>query len=246
MLRLRWAAVIGQVATIAVTTTVLGVDLQLPPLITIVGLTAVTNALAARSLRDQVRREEGPLFGPTGDRWLATLMALDMLSLTGLLYYTGGPENPFTMFYFVNLALSAVVLPAVWSWLLTSLAVSASIGLFFVHVELPELRDANQSEMSIREIGFLVALAGCAVVVVHFITRVTTALHLREAQLREAEEKRQASRRLDSLATLAAGAGHELASPLSTIAVVAKELSMHLEGVDVPETVVRDVALIRS
>ena len=37
-----------------------------------------------------------------------------------------------------------------------------------------------------------------------------------------------------------------MASPLSTIAVVANELSRHLEGADVPSTVLEDVALIRS
>ena len=37
-------------------------------------------------------------------------MTLDLLFLTALLYFTGGPENPFTIFYFVNLALAAVLL----------------------------------------------------------------------------------------------------------------------------------------
>jgi two-component system sensor histidine kinase RegB len=48
------------------------------------------------------------------------------------------------------------------------------------------------------------------------------------------------------LATLAAGTAHELASPLSTIAVVVKELTKHLQGADVPRTVIDDVRLIRS
>ncbi len=58
--------------------------------------------------------------------------------------------------------------------------------------------------------------------------------------------KRSRSERLEALATLAAGAGHELASPLSTIAVIAKDLAKHLEGTQVPNTVIEDVGLIRS
>jgi two-component system sensor histidine kinase RegB len=58
--------------------------------------------------------------------------------------------------------------------------------------------------------------------------------------------QRSRSERLEALATLAAGAGHELASPLSTIAVIAKDLTRHLEGTQVPDSVIEDVGLIRS
>jgi two-component system sensor histidine kinase RegB len=71
-------------------------------------------------------------------------------------------------------------------------------------------------------------------------------LRNRELRLANAEAERMRSQRLESLATLAAGAGHELASPLSTIAVAAKELSRQLEKIAVPKSVTRDVDLIRS
>jgi two-component system sensor histidine kinase RegB len=45
---------------------------------------------------------------------------------------------------------------------------------------------------------------------------------------------------------LAAGAGHELASPLSTIAVIAGELSRTLNKPEIPEKVKRDFGLIRE
>jgi two-component system sensor histidine kinase RegB len=88
-------------------------------------------------------------------------------------------------------------------------------------------------------------LAGCASVVVYFITCVTRELRQREADLRTAERQRARSQQLEALATLAAGAGHELSTPLGTIAVVAKELTRHLEGADVPDSVLEDVELIR-
>jgi len=58
--------------------------------------------------------------------------------------------------------------------------------------------------------------------------------------------QRLRSERLEALATLSTGAGHELASHLSTIVVIAKDLAKHLEGTQVPDTVIEDVGLIRS
>jgi len=69
---------------------------------------------------------------------------------------------------------------------------------------------------------------------------------LRVVQLAVVEKERERSQRLEALATLAAGAGHELASPLSTIAVVAKELSRNLEKTDSTPSIRRDVELIRE
>jgi two-component system sensor histidine kinase RegB len=71
-------------------------------------------------------------------------------------------------------------------------------------------------------------------------------LRERESQLAIAEKERERARRLEAMATLAAGAGHELASPLSTIAVVAKELSRSLDKYDVSSSVRKDVELIRE
>jgi two-component system, sensor histidine kinase RegB len=75
----------------------------------------------------------------------------------------------------------------------------------------------------VRRQGLIAAFAACAVVNCYFITRVSRALQQREAELRRVEKQRAASERLEALATLAAGAGHELASPLSTIAVIAND-----------------------
>ena len=101
-------------------------------------------------------------------------------------------------------------------------------------------------ELALQQVGLLTAVALCAGVAVYFITRVTRELQQRDDQLRLAEQQRARSERLEALATLAAGAGHELASPLSTIAVIAGDLNKHLEGTSVPDSVIEDVGLIRS
>ena len=104
----------------------------------------------------------------------------------------------------------------------------------------------RKHQLTLQQVGLVTAVGLCAGVAIYFITRVTRELQERERELRTAESQKARSERLEALATLAAGAGHELASPLSTIAVIAKDLSRHLEGTDVPETVIEDVGLIRS
>jgi two-component system sensor histidine kinase RegB len=124
------------------------------------------------------------------------------------------------------------------------------VGLFMRHAEMPELGHTvfgrESDNWTFAQIGFVVAFAACSGTVCYFITRVTRELRRRESELRLAEQRRARSERLEALATLAAGAGHELASPLSTIAVIANDLNRHLQGTSVPISVVEDVRLIRG
>jgi len=246
LVRLRWVAVFGQLITIAVAAWVLRVELPLGALFAVVGAAAATNVAFAvwlvRRLRAAARQASA------GHRPLAAIMVLDLALLTALLYFTGGPENPFSLFYLVNLSLAAMVLPPRITWALAGLALASLVGLGFFHVPLRALlepTDAGRPEL-LRQWGVLVAIATCAAVVVYFVTRLTGELRDRERQLREIEEQRQRNERLEALATLAAGAAHELGTPLSTIAVVSKELGVHLSERPNEPFVAEDLALIRS
>ena len=249
LLRLRWVAVVGQLLTIAVARFVIRVDLATLPLLLVVGFTAVSNIAFAYWLRTHTRLPE--LIRVRRDPWvLAAVMGVDLLSLTTLLFLSGGPANPFMIFFFVNLALAAVVLPTRSSWWLLVLALGCLGFLLAAHLPVPELNRPVSSgrahQLTLQQVGLVTAVGLCAGVAIYFITRVTRELQERERELRAAESQKARSERLEALATLAAGAGHELASPLSTIAVIAKDLSRHLDGTDVPETVIEDVGLIRS
>jgi len=249
LLRLRWVAVVGQLLTIAVARFVIRVELATLPLLLVVGFTAVSNIAFAYWLRTHARLPEQ--IRVRRDPWvLAAVMSVDLLSLTTLLFLSGGPANPFTIFFFVNLALAAVVLPTRSSWWLLLLALGCLGFLLVAHLPVPELNQlvgaGRTRQLTLQQVGLVTAVGLCAGVAIYFITRVTRELQDRESELRLAELQRSRSERLEALATLAAGAGHELASPLSTIAVIANDLSRHLEGTDVPETVIEDVGLIRS
>lgn len=249
LLRLRWVAIVGQLATVGFVVLVLGLPLRPQPLLLLIAATAVSNVAFQGWLYGRAAAPH-TAGGPRASMVLVATMILDLLTLTGLLYFSGGQQNPFWVFYFVNLALAAVVLPSGWSWVLTGLAIAGFGSLALLsYTPIPELEApplAPPAARGLHRAGLLVAFAACAVVICYFITRIARELQQREAELRMIEKQRARSERLEALATLAAGAGHELASPLSTIAVIAKDLTRHLEGSNVPPSVVEDVALIRS
>src|SRR6185369_6404393 len=86
----------------------------------------------------------------------------------------------------------------------------------------------HDGSMDMHLQGMWVAFAVGAAFIVYFLYRVTSALAGREAELVRMREHAARSERLASMATLAAGAAHELSTPLATIAVIARELERQL------------------
>ncbi|KAA5543881.1 HAMP domain-containing histidine kinase [Roseiconus nitratireducens] len=260
LLHLRTFAVAGQLATILFAGWFVGVQLWYTPLLALVALTAVTNigyGFWLRRFDPQLRDSAEPLIGSgrpavmdleesPGVRSVALgLMLLDLITLTAMLYFSGGAANPFSFFYFVNLAVGGVMIRPRAAW---SLTLVATLGYAFVlrhSVPVMGLTPPDASgEFDLRSVGMMLAFAACASVVTYFVTRTSGLLRERERELREKELAQAADRRLEALTTLAAGAAHELATPLSTIDVIARELTHHLEGVDKPPSVDEDLKLI--
>jgi two-component system sensor histidine kinase RegB len=254
LVQLRWVAAIGQLLSVAVVQWVLAINLPLEPLLSLIGLTALTN-LGLSGLLRWYRTHDQAHSDPLPFPWLPmATMTLDLVALTGLLYWTGGLQNPFAYFYFVNLAVAGLILRPLLSWGLATVAILGATVLLAVHLPTENLSIQGLSLdvlnalpfFSLAKIGYWIAFTTCTCVVTYFINVLSNELRLRERQLQDAERQRASAQRLEAMATLAAGAGHELASPLSTIAVVSKELSRSLNKTDTPANIVRDVELIRS
>jgi two-component system sensor histidine kinase RegB len=81
---------------------------------------------------------------------------------------------------------------------------------------------------------------------VFFVAGLRTSLRTRERELRQERERGVRRDRFASLATLAAGVAHELATPLSTIAIIGSDLE-RLAGTSRPdEEWIEDARLLRS
>lgn len=236
--RLRWGAFAGQGLLVLAVDGSMGIALPTLPLLVIIGVGLATNGGLALWQRGATQ---------VGDAVLSGVMLLDALLLTALLYLSGGPFNPFSTLYLVNVALAAVLLPARWAWgqLMASLL---AFGSLFLLYQLPApggLPLPSHAELMRLHIeGMWVAFALAAGFIVYFVQRVRRALAAREAELARARDLASRREKVTALATLAAGAAHELATPLSTIAVVAKEVEEALAMG--PQEVRADLQLVRA
>jgi two-component system, sensor histidine kinase RegB len=219
--RLRWGAIAGQVAVIVLVDRAMAITLPLLPLALVIGVELCTNFACEVWLQRARDRPDAP-------EWvLGGIMALDVVLLTALLHFSGGSFNPFNFLYLVHIALAAVVLRARTTWALVALSL-ASFGSLFLPIAPTIGHLDHAAAMDIHLRGMWVAFAVAALFIAYFVGHIRRALEARDRELAAARERTQRSERLASLATLAAGAAHELSTPLATIQVAAKEIEAAL------------------
>ncbi|MGV3485875.1 MAG: ATP-binding protein [Planctomycetaceae bacterium] len=246
LLRLRWFAVVGQLATVVVAVFVAGVNDPWLPLLSLIAVTAITNVVYGIWLRGVKQPgETSHVEIAEADQIATTLMMVDLVTLTAMLYLSGGIDNPFSLFYFVNLAVGGVILRPRWAWVLTAMAIAGSGLLIATSVPSEGLAgNGLQHGSTLYFLGLFVAYATCSSVVTYFVTRTAAELTRSERELNDAHARHSQALRLEGLTTLAAGAAHELATPLSTIDVIARELDRHLQDWEIPASVREDLRLI--
>jgi|694.fasta_scaffold30403_8 two-component system sensor histidine kinase RegB len=252
-LQLRWLAVVGQLLTLAVVRTSLHIQLPYSALLVLISLTVLSNCAYWYWLAQLQRRGwQGADRLPSG-RMITALMFVDVADLTGLLYLSAGIANPFWFFYFVNIAVAAAAITPTWAWLLWGFTVACVFVLLSSQIQPIGLIEGSlrgQLEQArgwtLIKLGHLIAFVACSGIITYFITLLTGELRRREQVIQEAEQAKARNQQLEALATLAGGAAHELASPLSTIAVVAKEVGRSLDKLAAPPNVINDLQLIRS
>lgn len=237
LIRLRWGALAGQVATLAAAWGVFHAPLPLPRVAGLVLALFASNLLLAG-----VRRAVASPRALCG-----AALTLDTLLLTGLLHATGGASNPFSVLYLVYITLAAVVLGARWTWFLAALSVGCYGLLFATHIPLEHVGHMAP-EMQLHLQGMWVAFCVAAVLTAYFVVQMSTAIERRDAEMSSMRDRAARSERLASVTTLAAGAAHELGTPLATIAVAASELEQAIRALpgEQAAALVEDATLIRS
>ncbi|WJR78164.1 ActS/PrrB/RegB family redox-sensitive histidine kinase [Bradyrhizobium sp. NP1] len=215
ILRLRWLAALGQLAAIFIVAQGLEFDVPIVPCIAVIGAAAALN-LALQIAFNPMQRLE-PVYA-------AALLALNIVELGALLYFTGGLENPFSFLFLVPVLISATALPVRLTIALGLLAVACASVLVFFHLPLPWDSDEPLMLPPIYLLGVWLSIVLAIGVTSLYAFQVTEEARKLSDALAATELVLTREQHLTQIDGLAAAAAHELGTPLATIFLIAKEL----------------------
>jgi two-component system, sensor histidine kinase RegB len=232
--RLRWFAVGGQLAAVGFVYFVLGFPFSIGFCLALIAATAWLNVFLRMRYRARTR-----LTVP-----LATaLLTFDILQLAALLYLTGGIENPFVFLIVAPVTVSAATLPPRSTFALGALAALAAMLLVFSYRPLPWQPPGSFELPTLYNTGVLTSVLAGMLFLAMYVWRLAKEARQMSEALAATEMVLAREQQLHALDGLAAAAAHELGTPLSTIAVVAKELAREVAP---GSNLADDVALLQS
>ncbi len=220
LVRLRWFALAGQ--AIAVLFVAYGLEYPLPLIesLVLIGISAMFNA--------GLLLKFGLFHRPT-TALAATQLAFDSLQLAGLLWLTGGLQNPFALLLLAPVSVSATILPRRETALVGALALLIVSVLSQSHLELPWDPQKTFDLPAFYVIGVWVALVCGIIFVTIYASRVAHEARQLSDALGATELALSHQQHLSDLDGLAAAAAHELGTPFATITVAAREMQSDID-----------------
>src|SRR5947209_7943038 len=234
LIQLRWFAVIGQAATVLVVHYWLEFELPLAACLAFIAASAWLNVAMSMHFRNVQRLAPGPV---------AWLLAYDIAQLTALMVLTGGLENPFAFFILAPVSVAAISLPLRYTLPLGLFALTTSTLIAYFYWPLPWSAAQPMEFPALYIFATWVANLVAIMFIGSYAWQVAEEGRLMADALTATELVLAREQHLSQLDGLAAAAAHEIGTPLSTIAVVAKELQ-HALGPDSPHA--EDVKLLRE
>lgn len=232
LVRVRWIAIALVALLAAAAPVLLGIPLPRWPLFAVITVTAALNAVVHLRLRAAASAAPGELLSQ---------LLVDIAALSALVFFSGGATNPLVSLLLPPVAIAALALPARGVAVVAGAAITAYSLLMLFYVPLP-LDDANRAAR-LHLLGMWLTFALSTALIAWFVVRMTTLIRARDAELATAREQALRDERVMAIGTLAAGAAHELGTPLATMALLAGELA---EDTALPEPARKDAALMRT
>lgn len=227
---LRWWLIGGLTLAVLSAPTLLEIALPLAPLLALLSLMAGFNLV--------IQLWAGMEDARASD--LSGQLAVDLVAMAVLLYLTGGATNPLVSLLLLPVAVAAFSLPARWVAGIAALAIGLYSFLMLYSLPLP-IADAERATR-LHLGGMWLTFVVSAGLLAWFVTRMTQALRARDVQLAAAREEALRDAQVVALGQLAAGAAHELGTPLATMKVLAEELVADLR---LPEDARTDLDLLQ-
>jgi two-component system sensor histidine kinase RegB len=221
ILRLRWLTALGQLAAIFIVSQALDFDVPVIPCVAIVGVSALANLVLQIAFNPMQRLEP---------RYAAALLALNIVELAGLLFLTGGLQNPFSFLFLAPVLIAATALPIRLTIALGMLAVACASALVFFHLPLPWDSDDPVVLPPIYLLGVWLSIVVAIGVTSLYSFQVTEEARKLSDALAATELVLTREQHLTQIDGLAAAAAHELGTPLATIFLISRELEKTADG----------------
>lgn len=213
---LRSMAIVAQILILAGAWKILGLELDWQPMLLAVA------ALATFNLFSWLRQRNSK---PVTNTELFVQLCTDVLALSVLLYYGGGSTNPFVSLFLLPQVIAAATLPSRYTWGMAVFTAACYSVLIFYYIPLPHNgHSGSDSAFDTHMMGMRLGFVISAIVVAYFVVQMTQTVRSRDEMLARVREEILRNERIVALGTQAAGAAHELGTPLATMSVVIGEL----------------------
>lgn len=228
----RWIILAALVQLIMVVPGLLDIPVPQLPLLGIVAIAGLFNAFAQWRVIRSKAASACELF---------VQLLFDIGALTAVVFFSGGAANPLVSLLLPPVAIAALTLPARFAAIVSAVAIAAYSLLMVFYLPLP-MPDATRATR-LHLIGMWLIFVLSAAMIGWIIVRMTRQIRERDAELATAREQALRDERVMAMGTLAAGAAHELGTPLATMALLAGELA---NDPGLSEPIREDIALIRQ
>ncbi|MHC5231402.1 ActS/PrrB/RegB family redox-sensitive histidine kinase [Brucella sp. LJL56] len=237
LVRVRWLAIAGQTAAVMLVALYLQFPFAVGICFALIACSAWLNLYLA--FRFPTNHRLNPAAA-------SLVLAFDILQLAGLLYLTGGLQNPFVVLMIVPVIISATSLSARHTLVLALLVVACTSILTIKHEPLPWYPGETLNLPFMFVIGIWCAIASALGFTGVYAYRIAEEARQLGDALSAAELILQREHHLTALDGLAAAAAHELGTPLATIALVVKEMQRSYAKNPVDAGLGEDIALLHS
>ncbi len=167
------------------------------------------------------RRQDGTDRGSSAAE-LCSQLLFDLATLSAVLYLSGGATNPLISLLLPPIAFAALALPGMQVALIGIAAIAAYSLLMLFYLPLPIADVARATQLHL--IGMWLTFVVSAGLIGWIVLRMSQRIRMRDAELAATREQALRDERVTAIGTLAAGAAHELGTPLATMALVVGEL----------------------
>lgn len=213
LIHLRWLSVLAMFAAALISPNILGSSALMPRLLAFATFIAAINACIQLALLFTRTSGEGlPIFSPL------IQLVFDLVSWGSYIYLSGGATNPLISVFLPLVAIGAIVLGQIQAWLYGVAAIFCYTFLWRFYQPLA-IADA-QTATRLHLLGMWLVFVVSAIVVIWFILQMTRAINERDIALTKAREQAIRNDWLVSMGSLAAGAAHELSTPLATMNIL--------------------------